>query len=182
MTGSHRFILKSGNSPGNAVRDAVETMRQQQSRVYVPLYMAIAKLPAGQKKDDFVATHRMNSSFIQAQLPPNLDIITIQAINDTSIILRIAHKFGVSIDYHPQLSQPVTFDLAGLFFTKFTAIEEVSLTTNQAPVSQHKPRYQWNVRDNQPSNGPSPSNPTRVDKSTKLLWNPQQIRTFIVTF
>ena len=72
------------------------------------------------------------TSALARALPANVQIMTLQLLAPTKILLRLSHQFGIGED--PQLSTPVTVDLASLFSASaFQVVDavQVSLTANQ---------------------------------------------------
>ena len=69
-------------------------------------------------------------SALRAALPPNVQIITLHAHGKSSMLLRLAHQFGIGED--AVLSKPVRLDLRNIF-VGFDIVDahEVSLTANQ---------------------------------------------------
>lgn len=65
-------------------------------------------------------------------LPPNVQLMTLHALSEGRLLLRLSHQFGIGED--AVLSEPVTIDLAALFdpaVLPVITVREVSLTNNQ---------------------------------------------------
>lgn len=93
-------------------------------------------------------------------LPPNVHLLTLETINTTQILLRLAHIFAVGES--EEWSTPATVDLKDLFLPfNVTAATELTLTANQLKLG---------------SNG----HPVPVDIENIQLTN-MQIRTFVLT-
>jgi len=77
----------------------------------------------------YLSSH-VSSLSLGVELPPNIELITMQPWSNNSLFLRLAHSFG--IDKDEKLGQPVKLDLATLFpQRKLVNITELSLTGNQ---------------------------------------------------
>jgi len=124
VTGSFYLLL---DNPSNGVTHT----RALQSRLFMPLVMAFTPMAAGQNAvTQWIQTHKVQTSFLKQDLPINVDVMTLQILDGGSHLLRLSHQFAVGED--PNLSQPVTVDLSGLF-SSITPnnVQEVSLTANQ---------------------------------------------------
>lgn len=71
-------------------------------------------------------------SALARTLPPNVALMTLLSLSRNTVLLRLAHQFGLGED--GALSKPVSVDLASLFdpaALKISSVREVSLTNNQ---------------------------------------------------
>ncbi|KAL3655096.1 hypothetical protein CASFOL_000882 [Castilleja foliolosa] len=114
-------------------------------------------------------------------LPDNVAIITLQELEDRTVLLRLAHLFEVGEE--KDLSVMATVELKRVFpKTKINKISEMSLSANQERIEMEKKRLSWKVegsntkRDSDSRGGP-------VDP-VKLVVElaPMEIRTFIIDF
>jgi hypothetical protein len=118
----------------------------------------------------------MKGSVMQAALPDNLQVMTLERKNATTILLRLSHQYGVGED--PVMSQPASVDLARLFSApglQYVSSIEMSLTANQLK-SNLKP-LQWQIVGEA---GP-PRNKRPMDVGSVVTLTAMQVRTFFVT-
>jgi lysosomal alpha-mannosidase len=124
IRGTHTLFLTTPSS-------AAAHWRPRADRVFAPPLLAFSE------SSSFVPTATQDwavQSALRAALPPNVQIITLQAHGASQILLRLAHQFGIAEDV--LLSKPVSIDLSSLFsgFT-ITDVKELSLTANQNKTS-----------------------------------------------
>ncbi|KAK6153871.1 hypothetical protein DH2020_013510 [Rehmannia glutinosa] len=114
-------------------------------------------------------------------LPDNVAIITLQELEDGTVLLRLAHLYEVGED--KDLSVMATVELKRVFPNKkINGIKETSLSANQEREEMEKKRLSWKVegsstkQDTDLRGGP-------VDP-VKLVVElaPMEIRTFIINF
>jgi hypothetical protein len=104
VRGVHRLSIDTAATAGATVRAmAANSLFKPQLRV-----AANALSPA-----TWLAAYNGTFSALRASLAPNLQIVTAQSLSPTSVLLRLAHAFGVGED--AQLSSPASADLATLF-------------------------------------------------------------------
>lgn len=84
---------------------------------------------------------------VAAELPPNVKLMTLGVISpqyNDKVYIRLAHLYEAG--EHPELSKPVTVNLATIFAKdglKVTAAEEVSLTGNRTPQELEAAKLKW---------------------------------------
>ena len=124
ITGVHRLFL----GPVQASRgrqSVIERVRLQQQRQYFPLHPVFAAsssstpLPLPQ-----------STSFVSHPLPSNVELSTLQQLNDGSVLLRLSHSFAVNES--SAYSRPVKVDLSTLFQQPIASVKRVTLTANAA--------------------------------------------------
>lgn len=166
ITAKHRLQL---STPKLAARG----YRTLQQDVYAQPIIAFAALPGA--VSDWVSSHNTEWSMLQAALPANVGLMTVEPRGAKLVLLRLAHLYAVGED--SVLSGPATVDLATLFADlKVASVEEMSLTANQPLSNVH--RLQWKTedavpvpeRDIFPTGAPGP-----------VTLNAMQIRTFMLT-
>jgi len=119
ITGNHQILI--GNS-----QHIHSISRSTAFQHYLPFLPIVA--PLSQSIEDYSNQHDLTASFIQTQLPPNIELISLQFTLDGSVLLRLAHQYGIT--EHPLYSQSVTIDLAALFLKAVVNVTEMSLTAN----------------------------------------------------
>ena len=144
VTGTHYVVLQP-----TPVETATNIFRALQSRVYLPLHLVSSPMKAS-SVSAYLASHTATASFLATPLPPQLDLITLQALAPDRALVRFAHAYGRNGIDEGRYSTPVTLNLTTSPFTRATTQwEEVSLTANQRPVTQ-RPHMRWNIRGDQP--------------------------------
>lgn len=119
-------------------------------------------------------------------LPPNLQLMTLQSVAPHSVLLRIAHQFGLGED--ASLSQPAHLNLDALFdpaVLTVKAAREVSLTANQNKtqiLEQRRAAAKWSP----PTKGSEPhwwrqEPPLDWPATTSIIIGPLEIKTFVLT-
>ncbi|OAY73441.1 Alpha-mannosidase, partial [Ananas comosus] len=113
-------------------------------------------------------------------LPDNVALITLQALEDGSTLLRLAHLYEVGED--KDLSVMARVDLEKLFSgRKISKITETNLSANQERVEMEKKRLKWQVEGSTRSAGPVRGGAVDVSELVVEL-GPMEIRTFIIYF
>jgi hypothetical protein len=115
-------------------------------------------------------------------LPPNVQLMTLQALSEGRLLLRLSHQFGIGED--ALLSEPATIDLATLFDPAVLPVitaREVSLTNNQdkAEILARRARNaQWTG-----DTSPHPWRYLEFDfgTSTKVTLGPLEVKAFELT-
>ncbi|XP_071696222.1 alpha-mannosidase-like [Rutidosis leptorrhynchoides] len=96
--------------------------------IYSPLLLAFTH----EKQEDYKATHSTRSTTMDSNysLPPNVALITLQELEDGSVLLRLAHLYEAGEDVN--LSTLAKVELKKMFAAKtFKTIKETSLSANQ---------------------------------------------------
>ena len=117
ITGTHRLFLSSAKEDAFVTR-----MRLQQQRAYAPLYPVFASATGSS-----LAVAEVTSA-VKKDLPPNVEVMTLQQLNATTTLLRLSHSFAVNES--SVWSTPVSVDLSTLFSKRIVALQEMSLTGN----------------------------------------------------
>jgi len=102
----------------------------------------------------WITSYQTSQSFLSAQLPPNIHLASVNALDGTShnAIVRLVHIFATNDD--PNLSKPVTLSLSKLFSTATaSSITETFLSANQ-----------------------------NVGNVDSITLTPNEIRTFVINF
>ncbi|CAH1413663.1 unnamed protein product [Lactuca virosa] len=159
----------------NAVGSGSRWRRTTGQEIYSPLLLAFAH----EKQKDYKASHSTRSTTMDPNyiLPPNVALITLQELEDGSVLLRLAHLYEVGEDV--ALSTLVKVELKKLFAAKtIKMIQETSLSANQDKSAIKKMR--WKVEGG--SGGEvAPVRGGPVDPSALVVeLAPMEIRTFIL--
>ncbi|PNT63561.1 alpha-mannosidase At3g26720 [Brachypodium distachyon] len=146
--------------------------------IYSPLLLAFSEQDGG----NWVNSHVPSFSAMDPtySLPENVALLTLQELEDGSVLLRLAHLYEAG--EHKDLSALASVDLKRVFpDKKISKIVETSLSANQERAAMEKKRLKWKVEGPPPGENVVRGGP--VDPS-KLVVNlgPMEIRTFIISF
>ncbi|GER32439.1 alpha-mannosidase [Striga asiatica] len=147
-------------------------------QIYSPLLLAFTVEDESQTKFSVPTFLAMDPSY---SLPDNVAIITLQELEDESVLLRLAHLYEVGED--KDLSVTATVELKKVFPNKkIKKIMEMSLSANQEREEMEKKRLSWKVESSHEKRGTnlrrSPVDPVNL----VLELSPMEIRTFIIIF
>ncbi|CAK9169891.1 unnamed protein product [Ilex paraguariensis] len=145
--------------------------------VYSPLLLAFTH----EKSEDWKASHITKATAMDPNysLPLNVALITLEELEDNSVLLRLAHLYEADED--ADYSKLVNIELKKMFAGKtITEVKEMSLSANQEK-SEMK-RLTWKVKGD--SGGePAPVRGGPVDSSALIVeLSPMEIRTFLLKF
>ncbi|KAL0464041.1 UNVERIFIED_CONTAM: Alpha-mannosidase [Sesamum latifolium] len=114
-------------------------------------------------------------------LPDNVAIITLQELEDGTVLLRLAHLYEVGED--KDLSVTATVELKRVFPNKkINKVKETSLSANQERAEMERKRLSWKVEgSNAKQDTVSKGGPVDPVKLIVELA-PMEIRTFIIDF
>ncbi|KAK9278049.1 hypothetical protein L1049_027607 [Liquidambar formosana] len=146
---------------------------------YSPFLLAFTEQDGNSWKKSHIQTFsEIDPSY---SLPDNVAMITLQELEDGTVLLRLAHLYEVGED--KDLSVMASVELKKLFPNKkINKIAEMSLSANQERAEMEMKRLVWKVEGSSPEE-PKVSRGGPVD-STKLVVElaPMEIRTFIINF
>ncbi|KAI3712813.1 hypothetical protein L1987_71379 [Smallanthus sonchifolius] len=143
--------------------------------IYSPLLLAFTH----ENQEDYKASHSTRSTTMDPNyiLPPNVALITLQELEDESVLLRLAHLYeaGEDVDF----STLVKVELKKMFAAKtIKMIKETSLSANQDKSTIKK--LPWKVVGGNGSEPPTVRGGP-VDPSALVVeLGPMEIRTFIL--
>ena len=182
VTGTHYVVLQAA-----PVESATNAFRALQSRLYFPLHVVAS--PMRSSLSAYRASQALSASFLAAELPVQVDLITLQRLSTGRTLVRFAHAFGRNGIDEGRYSVPVTLNLTALFARQTTAWEEVSLSANQKPVAQRPPRYAWNIQGQRTEQKGMEENAVRTRQfdvvaaaADNVVILPMEVRTFMVSF
>jgi len=106
---------------------------------------------------------------LQGDLPPSLQVLTLSQWDETHILLRIGHQFGIGED--SELSKPVSVDIKSVLVgATVLSIEERGLAATITRDEVEQRRIPWHVEGSSRSK----------QRSDVFTFGPLQIRTFFV--
>ena len=157
--------------------ELVAATRTLQQRVYSPLHWSLA--PLSGSVQDYLSSHNSQFSFLQTALPYQVELMTAYAQADGSVLVRLAHNFGV--DEFEANYASVSVDLASLFVAAPKTVVERSITNNQTPADIEAKKLKWNTGN--ATRAVSASKHVKVPlANTTVTIGPMEVRTFVLTF
>ncbi|KAJ8771037.1 hypothetical protein K2173_023362 [Erythroxylum novogranatense] len=159
----------------NPLGGGAKWRRTTGQEVYSPLLLAFTE------EAKWTAAHLSKASLMDPNysLPPNVALITLQELENGSVLLRLAHLFEAGED--AQYSTLAKVELKKIFPGKpVKELKEMSLSANQEK-SEMK-RLTWKV-EGEDGTLPSPVRGGPVDTSALVVeLGPMEIRTFLLKF
>ncbi|GMN29058.1 hypothetical protein TIFTF001_002270 [Ficus carica] len=153
----------------NPVGAGAKWRRTTGQEVYSPLLLAFTH----EKVENWTASYTTTSSSFEPNysLPLNVALITLQELDDGSVLLRLAHLYEAGED--PDYSTLAKVELKKMFSGK--------TVTNQEK-SKMKARS-WKVEGDKGKVEPTPVKGSPLNKSTLVVeLGPMEIRTFLLNF
>ncbi|CAD6253773.1 unnamed protein product [Miscanthus lutarioriparius] len=146
--------------------------------IYSPLLLAFTEQDGGNWANSHVAKFSaMESTY---SLPDNVAMLTLQELEDGSVLLRFAHLYEAGED--KDLSTLASIDLKRVFpEKKIDKIIETSLSANQERTAMEKKRLKWKVQGSAADEKVVRGGPVDPSKLVVEL-GPMEIRTFIISF
>ncbi|KAF9678599.1 hypothetical protein SADUNF_Sadunf07G0051300 [Salix dunnii] len=145
--------------------------------IYTPLIAAFTQ----EKEETWKASHVATGTAMDPDysLPLNVALITLQELDDGSVLLRLAHLYEAGED--AAYSTLAKVELKKMFNGKaIRELKEMSLSSNQEKSEMKK--MTWKVEGDS-GEQPSPVRGGPVDSSTLIVeLGPMEIRTFLLQF
>ncbi|KAL4192151.1 hypothetical protein AMTRI_Chr06g170820 [Amborella trichopoda] len=159
--------------------EGAQWRRSMGQEIYSPLLLAFAEQDGNNWTSSHVPTYSaMDASY---SLPDNVAMITLEELEDGSVLLRLAHLYEAGED--KDLSVLAKVELKKLFPNKkISKITEMSLSANQERAEMEAKRLVWKVEgETKVGNMMFRGGPVDADKLVVELA-PMEIRTFILAF
>ncbi|XP_020253572.1 probable alpha-mannosidase At5g13980 isoform X2 [Asparagus officinalis] len=173
LTAQGKFYLRI-----DPIGEGAKWRRSYGQEIYSPLLVAFSE----QDGDNWVNSHVGNFSAMAPSysLPDNVALLTLQALEDGTALLRLAHLYEVGED--KDLSTMASVELKKVFpGKKISKITEMNLSANQDRTEMEKKRLKWKVEGSQ--NAESIRRGAPVDPSRLVVeLGPMEIRTFVISF
>lgn len=171
VRGKHYLLLSS-------LENGMAEVRQKMDEVFAPLTTFYSSDPNAVKAALLSAGN--DQSLLSTELPVNVQLVTLEAISNTKLLVRLAHQFAVNED--PNLSQDVTVDIFALL-AKYNpkSIQEMTLSANQDKAEQMAGKIQWKSTGAITDGRKQPPATKLVSDNGVVTISPMQIRTFYVT-
>ncbi|KAA6428404.1 MAG: Lysosomal alpha-mannosidase [Trebouxia sp. A1-2] len=181
--GKHWLTLQDPSS-------AALIRRTFQQRMNDPPILSFGALPKqarpGQLQDSGLA---LRFSAVSTALPLNVHLLTLKALPQDSVLLRLAHLYQV--DEHPDLAKSAQVELHKLFAPmKLSQVSELSLSANQ--LQSDVQRLRWQAGKSM--SGDATDEPVYIDQHPAVMCkgsecfnndltvvlNPMEIKTFLL--
>ncbi|RWR73136.1 alpha-mannosidase-like protein isoform X1 [Cinnamomum micranthum f. kanehirae] len=146
--------------------------------IYSPFLLAFTEQNGG----NWTSSHIPTFSAIDPSysLPDNVAMITLQVLEDGSVLMRLAHLYEMGED--KDLSVMAYVDLRNLFPDKMISkITEMNLSANQERAEMEKKRLIWKVEGPPKKEMKMRGGPVDPSKLVVEL-GPMEIRTFVLVF
>ncbi|XP_022739910.1 alpha-mannosidase-like [Durio zibethinus] len=161
----------------NQIGEGARWRRTTGQQVYSRLLLAFTH----EKIETWTASHLTKATAMDPgySLPLNVALITLQEMDDGSVLLRLAHLYEVGED--ATYSTLAKVELKKMFNGRMIKeVKETSLTTNQVKSEMRK--LSWKVEGDN-GNEPSPVRGGPINTSTLVVeLGPMEIRTFLLIF
>ncbi|KAM0950051.1 putative alpha-mannosidase [Dioscorea sansibarensis] len=145
--------------------------------IHSPLLLAFSL----QSEGDWKSSHILKGTQMDPgySLPPNVALITLEDLNDGTLLLRLAHLYEAGEDI--QYSKLAKVELKKMFANKtIRSLTETSLSANQNKSAMK--RMSWRV-EGDTGNAPTPLRGGPVSNATLIVeLGPMEIRTFLLAF
>ncbi|KAL1316028.1 alpha-mannosidase-like [Arachis hypogaea] len=158
--------------------DGSRWRRSTGQEVYSPLLLAFTHENIGNWKSSYLSKGTLMDP--NYSLPPNVALITLEELDDGSVLLRLAHLYEQGEDAH--YSSLAKVKLKRMFASKkIKELKEVSLSANQEKSNMKKKT--WKVEGDKGQQPPPPLKGGPVNSFHLLVeLGPMEIRTFLLKF
>jgi len=150
---------------------ANDVARLTQPQIYNPYHISYAALNGSVA--DYASSHATKLDFLKTDLPPNVELLTLQAWDENTVLIRLAHSFGVGES--SSYSKAATVDLNNLFVNPFSSIAEYTLSAAM-PVGTRQ-KMSWHTDD-----AAKPAGVRSALAGSQVTLNPMEIKTFLCSF
>ncbi|XP_062197147.1 probable alpha-mannosidase At5g13980 [Phragmites australis] len=146
--------------------------------IYSPLLLAFSEQDGGNWANSHIS--KFSAMDPTYSLPDNVALLTLQELEDGSVLLRFAHLYEAG--EHKDLSALASVDLKRVFpNNKIGKVIETSLSANQERAAMEKKRLKWKVEGPPADEKVVRGGPVDPSKLVVEL-GPMEIRTFIISF
>jgi len=133
VTGTHYVLLSKVNS-------AMKELRVAMDEVFLPMTTLVGKVNVKDVTSGKDIT--VSKSLLGAELPVNVQLVSLERLSKTSLLVRLGHQFAVGED--DLLSKEVEISLSQLLAPfQPTSVEEYTLSANQLKEEQLAGKVQW---------------------------------------
>ncbi|KAL2505523.1 Glycosyl hydrolase family 38 protein [Abeliophyllum distichum] len=166
------------------VGEGAKWRRTAGQEIYSPFLLALTE----EGEDNWMSSHVPTFSAIDSSysLPDNVAIITLQELENSKVLLRLAHLYEVVISLGRTRIFPVMteVELKKLFpGKKIAKVVEMNLSANQERSEMEKKRLAWKVEEKSLEESQMTSRGRAVDPAKLVVeLAPMEIRTFVVDF
>ncbi|KAK8946236.1 hypothetical protein KSP40_PGU019060 [Platanthera guangdongensis] len=158
--------------------DGANWRRTNGQQIYSPVLLAFTH-----EDENIWKSSRITKATSMApgySLPPNVALITLEELDDATVLLRLAHLYEAGEDARNSVLAAV--ELKKIFGGKsIKKVVETSLSANQNKAEMKKKN--WRVEGENETNHPAPLRGGPLNNSTLIVeLGPMEIRTFLLTF
>ncbi|XP_053661562.1 lysosomal alpha-mannosidase-like [Anopheles marshallii] len=177
--GKHYLIFGSSQKDVSPTLQAKE--RFLQNKVLLPSWPFVNPVDNLLTYDDYLSNFRNIYSAIAQQLPPNVNLLTLEPWKDGTVLVRFEHLFEKHED--PVYSQAVRINIRNVLFAlNIESIHETTLAGNQWKADSQRLQFSTESSANEIDRKHQVEHVPMVQESTDfdIELQPMEIRTFVV--
>uniref|UniRef100_A0A499FTU7 Alpha-mannosidase n=1 Tax=Anopheles arabiensis TaxID=7173 RepID=A0A499FTU7_ANOAR len=175
--GKHWLFFGSSQKAVSPTLQAKE--RFLQNKVLLPSWPFVSAVDNVLTYDDYLSNFRNIYSAIAQQLPPNVNLLTLEPWKDGTVLVRLEHLFERNED--PVYSQAVRINVRSVLFAlNIESIHETTLAANQWKADSKRLQFNTESTANEASPKDQVERVAQDSTDFDIELQPMEIRTFIV--
>uniref|UniRef100_A0A182U141 alpha-mannosidase n=1 Tax=Anopheles melas TaxID=34690 RepID=A0A182U141_9DIPT len=175
--GKHWLFFGSSQKAVSPTLQAKE--RFLQNKVLLPSWPFVSAVDNVLTYDDYLLNFRTIYSAIAQQLPPNVNLLTLEPWKDGTVLVRLEHLFERNED--PVYSQAVRINVRSVLFAlNIESIHETTLAANQWKADSKRLEFNTESKANEASPKDQVERVAQDSTDFDIELQPMEIRTFIV--
>uniref|UniRef100_A0A6E8VVM0 Alpha-mannosidase n=1 Tax=Anopheles coluzzii TaxID=1518534 RepID=A0A6E8VVM0_ANOCL len=175
--GKHWLFFGSSQKAVSPTLQAKE--RFLQNKVLLPSWPFVIAVDNVLTYDDYLSNFRNIYSAIAQQLPPNVNLLTLEPWKDGTVLVRLEHLFERNED--PVYSQAVRINVRSVLFAlNIESIHETTLAANQWKADSKRLQFNTESTANEASPKDQVERVAQDSTDFDIELQPMEIRTFIV--
>ncbi|XP_035775636.1 lysosomal alpha-mannosidase-like [Anopheles albimanus] len=175
--GKHWLLF--GSSHKDVSPNLVAKERFLQNQVLLPSWAFVNAATVDFTYDEYLSNFRNIYSAIAQQLPPNVNLLTLEPWKDGTVLVRFEHLFEQGED--PVFSKPIQFNIRNVLFAlNIESIHETTLGANQWKQDSQRLHFSFESNEIDPKKQVEHVRPIQSSTDFDIELQPMEIRTFIV--
>uniref|UniRef100_A0A2M4DMV2 Alpha-mannosidase n=1 Tax=Anopheles darlingi TaxID=43151 RepID=A0A2M4DMV2_ANODA len=175
--GKHWLIF--GSSRKDVSPNLVAKERFLQNQVLLPSWTFVNAVADDFTYDEYLSSFRNIYSAIAQQLPPNVNLLTLEPWKDGTVLVRFEHLFEQGED--PVYSKPVQFNVRNVLFAlNIESIHETTLGANQWKQDSKRLHFSFESNEIDPKKQVEQVRFMQSSTDFDIELQPMEIRTFVV--